>query len=111
MDRWKESGDKAYMQQFSTASAANTAFNRTAISNLAIGDASYLRLKSLSLSYRLSDVYSEIIGINSARIYVHAQNLFTITPYEGLDAQSARQGSLTFLPPLRTFTLGLQLSL
>src|SRR5690606_23958259 len=41
-------------------------------------DASYLRLKTLELSYNLPEKWLSPININDLRIYVNGNNLFTL---------------------------------
>ncbi len=110
LDRWRQEGDVAYMQQSSVSYSANTVYTQTAVSDRAISDASFIRLKTLSLSYKIPSTYIEKAGLMACKLFLHGQNLFTITGYKGLDPQSARSGSLTYLPPLRTITAGLQLT-
>jgi len=51
-----------------------------------IEDGSYLRAKTLTLGYNVpGNVLSKIGGSARARIYIQAQNLFTITGYSGID--------------------------
>lgn len=52
-----------------------------------IEDGSYLRLKTLSLSYNVPRTWLEKIGINSLQLYATAENLFTITRYKGYDPE------------------------
>lgn len=51
-----------------------------------VEDGSYLRMQQLSLTYELSSGI-EKYGLSSLRIGLAANNLFTITGYEGLDPQ------------------------
>lgn len=67
----------------------------------AISDASYIRLKNIQLSYRLSTNHF----LKDILIYVQGQNLFTLTDYFGLDPEFTQIG---FLPPLKTYALGAQ---
>lgn len=46
---------------------------------------SYLRLKTLQLGYTFPKILINKIKLTNARIYVQAQNLFTITKYSGAD--------------------------
>lgn len=73
-------------------------------SNMAIGDTSYIRLKNVSLSYVLKLPKAKI---NSARFYFQGQNLWTITNYFGLDPEFVAFG---YLPPLKTYAFGVQLT-
>jgi TonB-linked SusC/RagA family outer membrane protein len=52
-----------------------------------IEDGSYLRLKNIQLGYTLPTNVSTKIRIDQLRIYVSAQNLFTITKFPGLDPE------------------------
>jgi TonB-dependent starch-binding outer membrane protein SusC len=48
---------------------------------------SYLRLKSLTVGYSLDPNLLKRVGIDRLRVYVQGANLFTITPYKGLDPE------------------------
>ena len=50
-------------------------------------DASFIRLRDITLSYDLSDNLLEKLGLNKFRIYVTGRNLVTITNYTGLDPE------------------------
>ncbi|MGH7575078.1 MAG: SusC/RagA family TonB-linked outer membrane protein, partial [Longimicrobiales bacterium] len=52
-------------------------------SSFYVEDASYVRLRSLQLGYTLPQNW--IGGVNSLRVYLRGENLFTITGYDGLD--------------------------
>lgn len=52
-----------------------------------IEDGSYLRLKTLSLSYTLPHTMLEKTGLGHLQLYVTAENLFTITKYKGYDPE------------------------
>lgn len=52
-------------------------------SSFYVEDGSYVRLRSLQLGYQ---VPARLVrGVNNARVYLRAENLFTITGYDGLD--------------------------
>jgi TonB-linked SusC/RagA family outer membrane protein len=76
---------------------------------------SYLRLKNVQLGYSLpKDLLERSKYINSLRIFLTGQNVFTVTKYSGYDPETVGQGPLArgvdtgSYPNLRTFTLGLQ---
>jgi len=46
-------------------------------------DGSYLRFKTISLGYNFPNSLLKALYLQSARVYIGAQNLFTITKYEG----------------------------
>ena len=52
-----------------------------------IYDGSFMRLKNLALGYTLPASVLQKAGINKFRIYVSAQNILTITDYEGYDPE------------------------
>ena len=108
LDRWTQSGDVKPIQRFSQNSSVTNSFNLFQESNAYYTDASYIRLKNISLSYNVSGWLKERIKYQSLRILLSAQNLLTFTNYKGLDPES--QNSMS-LPPLTTATIGIQLVL
>jgi TonB-dependent starch-binding outer membrane protein SusC len=54
-----------------------------AISSFYVEDGSYIRMRNVQLGYTVPQSLSR--WVSAARIYVQAENLFTITDYEGLD--------------------------
>ncbi|MGN7818558.1 TonB-dependent receptor [Chitinophaga sp. 22536] len=105
LDRWTAAGNNAGVPKATVGSGAAN-FRSYAISTEQWGDASFIRLKNLSLRYDLSK-YVQKWKLAGASVYGLAQNLFTITGYEGYDPET--QGRM--MPPLKTYTIGLQLSL
>ena len=66
------------------------------ISSRVVEDASFLRLKSVTLGYNVPNTFLSKYNISRARVYVAAQNLWTITGYSGYDPEvSIRNGALT----------------
>jgi hypothetical protein len=86
--------------------AAYLAYSYYTGSNASIVDASFIRMKNISISYSLPNKILAGSILHRLRIYAQAQNLFTITKYKGFDPES--QGIVT--PPLRTLMGGLQLN-
>ncbi|WP_460967372.1 SusC/RagA family TonB-linked outer membrane protein [Spirosoma migulaei] len=80
-------------------------------SSYLIENGSFLRLKNVSLGYRLP---LKTKAIRSARVYVSGQNLLTFTKYTGYDPEvnSNFTSNTTYgidnyaYPPSRTFTIG-----
>jgi len=56
-------------------------------SSRVIEDASFLRLKTLALSYTLPNALLKRMKIRSVRLNLAAQNIFTITKYTGIDPE------------------------
>jgi TonB-linked SusC/RagA family outer membrane protein len=59
----------------------NDNFSR-ALSSYYVEDGSYIRMRNLQVGYNVPESFG---FIRSSRVYVQAENLFTITDYEGLD--------------------------
>ncbi len=67
----------------------------------------YVKLKNIQLGYTLPDKYSKRIAMQKFRIFVSAENLFTITKYPGLDPE---MGTSIGYPLMRSVSLGAQIS-
>lgn len=107
LDRWSESNPHSQYSYYT--SGLNSQLNELQAifkeSNKTFSDASYIRLKNVSLTYQFSIPKARI---KTLRIYVLGQNLWTITNYFGLDPEFLNLG---YLPPLRTYSFGIQLTL
>lgn len=86
-------------------------------SSRTIEDGSFLRLKTVSLGYRLPNTWLKKVNIKSLRVYASAQNLITWTKYSGPDPEvSTRPTALTPsfdwspYPRPRIITLGVDIS-
>ena len=86
-------------------------------SSRVIEDGSYLRLKTLQLGYTLPVKDAKKSNIQSFRIYVSGQNLWTLTNYTGYDPEvSAYSSALTpgfdysVYPRAKTMTIGINLN-
>jgi TonB-dependent starch-binding outer membrane protein SusC len=77
-------------------------------SNAVYSDASYIRVKNISLSYTLPDKLSEKLKLHQVKVYVTAENFFTITDYKGNDPETQ---IFYGIPTLKTLSAGLQLTL
>ncbi len=71
-----------------------------------IEDGSFIKLKNIQLGYTLPENIRKFLMLKSARIYVAASNIFTLTKYTGLDPEA-----LGYSYPIpRTYTFGLNVS-
>jgi hypothetical protein len=104
VNSWTQPGDNAQYQIYTTGvnQEAMQASEYYAESDAAVSDASYIRLKNISLSY---DLPQEWLKIMHCKISLQAQNIFTITSYKGADPEFREAG---FLPPLRIVSAGFQ---
>ncbi|WP_426582655.1 SusC/RagA family TonB-linked outer membrane protein [Mucilaginibacter sp. R-33] len=108
LDRWQKPGDITTIQRYTQTFATYSAYAAAKESDAAYRDASYIRLKNVSLSYRLPLNFQQKLHLQNAKIFLQGQNLLTFSSYKGLDPETK---SSTSLPPIRVLTLGVQITL
>ncbi|MEP1088372.1 TonB-dependent receptor [Algoriphagus sp.] len=92
---------------FSTSDVANSFY---------VENGSYLRLQNITLGYSLPPSLLEKWRLERLRVFAAANNLFTITGYEGLDPAVGGNADTTFgidvgnYPVTRGYTFGVNLS-
>lgn len=75
-----------------------------------IEDGSYLRLKNLTLGYTMPAALTQKAYLSKVRLYLSAQNLFTLTRYSGFDPEVGAGGvDMGTYPVTRTVSLGLNI--
>ncbi len=97
--------------------ATNDVNRNNRMSDRFIEDGSFLRLANISLGYTLPKNIISKLNIDRLRVYVSAQNLFTITGYSGYDPEIGAYNQNSLLqnidmghyPLPRMFTFGLNL--
>jgi len=109
LDHWKNPGDIRPLQRLSQNYDLVTMTGFAQFSDQSYGDASFIRLKNLSLSCQLPKIGKQKPLFQNARVYLQAQNLFILTKYKGSDPET--QSSANSLPPLRMIAMGLQVTL
>jgi hypothetical protein len=117
LDRWQQPGDKAPFERYTTGASNTGSLASTAASWASnygdatrVADASFVRLKNISLSYHLPEKWMQKYHVQHARVYIQGQNLLTFTRYKGLDPENNLSG-FTSLPPLKVLTGGIQVTL
>ncbi|MBL7750870.1 MAG: SusC/RagA family TonB-linked outer membrane protein [Chitinophagaceae bacterium] len=102
--RWQKPGDIARFQKFSYFDFdLMDAQDMYIDSDATIVDASFIRLKNISVNYNLP--HGWIKNVNG-KLYLQGQNLLTFTKYVGSDPEMY---SLTTMPPLRTIVAGIKI--
>ncbi|WP_448518701.1 SusC/RagA family TonB-linked outer membrane protein [Rhodoflexus sp.] len=73
-------------------------------------DASYIRLKQLTLSYNLQSAWVSKAKLNGLRVYAQAVNLLTWTKWTGFDPEfvDLGTGNQGIIPQARNYTFGVQ---
>jgi hypothetical protein len=104
LDRWTPNNtDASYPRMYYQAD------HNTVFSDYWMEDASYLRLKNIQLGYSLPKHFTDKIKLSKAKIYLSADNVFTLTNYFGGFDPEVRETSGDEYPQLKTFSLGVQL--
>lgn len=90
-ERWKLPGDITHYPRAVEAGTdfRETANYRTQLGTHSIYNASYIRLKNVSLSYNLPNAVTERIGLNNVRLFASAINLVTWTKWPWYDPEVA----------------------
>lgn len=91
LDRWREPGDLTYIPRAALNGAAyqETADFRTQTGTHAVYNASYIRLKNVTLSYNAPRAVTETIGVSNLRLFVTGVNLHTWTAWPFYDPEVA----------------------
>lgn len=77
------------------------------ISSIFVEDASFFRLKNVELGYSFAKLLKKINSpISDLKIYVSAENLFTVTSYSGLNPESTDLIDYGTYPQARSFLFG-----
>ena len=108
LDRWMGEGTSNKIPRMTSKNPNGN----WASSDLYIHDGSYLRLKNTQLGYTLPSKLTNKFSVQRLRFYVAAENLITITGYEGFDPELASGGYTTIgvdkgiYPQSRTISFG-----
>ncbi|WP_234409089.1 hypothetical protein [Marinilabilia salmonicolor] len=108
LDRWTGEGTSNWLPRM-TRENANGNWRS---SELYIKDGSYVRLKNIQLGYSLPSQLLQSLAIERLRFFVSAENLLTLTEYDGFDPEIASGGYTTIgvdrgiYPQARTISVG-----
>jgi len=109
IDRWVGEGSSYTVPIQTTATTRNNVF-----SSYFVEDGSFLRLRNLQLGYSFPKTVLQKIKLEQLRVYVSANNLFTLTKYMGYDPDLGSSSALSagvdygLYPQARTIMGGLQ---
>ncbi len=77
------------------------------ISSIFVEDASFFRLKNVEIGYSFAKLLKKTNShISDLKVYVSAENLFTVTSYSGLDPESTDLIDYGTYPQARSFLFG-----
>ncbi|WP_445737136.1 SusC/RagA family TonB-linked outer membrane protein [Mariniflexile sp.] len=104
-DTWRPDNRDAYFPEAQLSAKNNISQTRF------LQDASYIRLKSLNISYDIPQKITEKMGFSTIKIYAAGQNLWEYSNIrKPLDPEYVFDNSIDY-PLLRTYSLGLSLNL
>lgn len=107
LNRWQKPGDITNVPRAGFgAGNFGTVYNYYINSTAMYSDASFMRVKNVSLSYSIPRDLIKRLRMESCAVFVRGQNLYTFTNYKGYDPETP--GQVT--PLLRTLYTGIQLT-
>lgn len=114
LDRWVGPGSSNKYPRL-TGSASSVSQNWRS-SDLMVYDGDFLRCRSMQLGYTLPRSLTTKFFVNRLRVYVGAENLFTITKYHGYDPEISSGGTSLGIdkgvyPQARTFLIGVNVTI
>lgn len=106
--RWQKPGDITDVPRLDDG---NTSLLVGSSTTRWLTDASYLALKSATLSYTLPKSILTRLDITSVRVYVSGENLFMLTKRKGMNPQYSFAGTTSNVySPARLFTVGINIA-
>ena len=105
LDRWTPENHNASYPRLTRSSQTNFA-----TSSFWLEDASYVRLKNISLGYNLPKSLLTKIGVEKAKVFVSGENLLTFSGLDGLDPESPSDTRGAFYSNVKKISLGLKVS-
>ena len=116
LDRWQKPGDITDVPRVEDGDITSWGYSTPLTANVYKSD--FIRLKNVTLGYKISQTVLDRIKINSIRVYISGQNVAILTPYPGADPEVTSTGNATatqgfdknMTPNARTYTAGLQIT-
>jgi len=107
LDHWTPENRYTDVPRLQTSNSF--AFNSTSTRGLV--SASYMRMKNITLAYNLPKTLLQKVQINNCRVFLQAENLFTVFGTEGMDPEQNVNGISYFrYPAMRTGSIGINVS-
>jgi TonB-linked SusC/RagA family outer membrane protein len=106
-DRWQNPGDNK-LPIVIQANPQHTNYN----SSRRLHDASYLRLKNITLAYNLPKAWAQKVKLDNVKVYATGVNLWTWAAYDQYDPEVSIRGvglANADFPSLKTYTFGIQI--
>jgi len=107
LPRWQKPGDDVSIQRYNSTGSLYGPYFNALQSDAGFTDASFIRLKNISLSWQVPEKWRQKAHLQACRFYLQGQNLVTITGFKGMDPETR---TISALPPLKVLTLGAQVT-
>ena len=111
INRWIGDGTSTENPMVTTGATRNNEF-----SDYFVEDGSFLRIKNIQLGYTVPVKFANKFKVQSMRVYVASNNLYTLTRYQGYDPDIGSSGGALsagvdygFYPQARNFMAGVNL--
>ena len=102
LDRWQKSGDITDVPKLVYSNSSNS--NQPSTRYLENG--SYLKLRSITLSYQVPEIIAKKAKVNGISFYIQGQNIWTWTRYSGIDPEQNTRGVSWFRYPNSRSVIG-----
>ena len=122
LTRWlyaPKKGDNAlnvYIEQAEAIANGEGTYRQEKFSDYYLEDGSYIKLDNITIGYTVPITNKKYV--QSLRLYVTGQNIFTLTKYSGIDPEVNTSSvwdpgidNVSFYPSVRNFMLGLSVTL
>ena len=114
LSRWTTPGQITSVPRPIDGNTEVNGFSHVATSSRFLEDASFIRLKNVTLSYTIPKEWLQSVKISNLRVYAQGENLITWTKWSGYDPElmigygdfSSTQGTV---PQTRAYTMGVQI--
>lgn len=103
LDAWSPENRDSEIPALTT----NDGGRNTVANDFWLQNASYLKLRNLTVGYTLPERWTSKFHVSRLRLYFTGENLLTITPFEGLDPEN---GSTSNYPNMRRYMFGLSVT-
>lgn len=108
LNRWQNPGDHAAIQKFDSNGLYDASYSSYTLSDKDWINTWFLRLRNVAVSWTLPKDWQAKMHLRSATLFVHGQNLGSLTNYTGPDPETTGYGNL---PTLRVWTVGFHVGL
>lgn len=106
LNRWEKAGDRTNVPRLDSSNGDDS----TVATSQWLTDASYLALKSVTLSYSFPEKIPEFFHLKCIRLYGGGENIFMLTHRKGMNPQYRFTGvSANDYSPARIFSFGIDL--